>query len=638
MDETSPRIWMTKGFADDVRGLPPEVGPKIEKVLHGVRTEGVNHRPLRTRRIVGNPDSRFRLMDIDDKYRVVVAVEGAEPLFMKAGNHDETIAWGSKASLGPYVNRLALTSDTFRRKKRRISQEQPVLVDTPASLPEILEHGEELSDLVSSDVFGFLEGYRDGLIEDWMIFLSPLQNRAVQRSVDGPARVTGGPGTGKTVVGLHRAAAVARAAEETDRILVTSFVNTVPEVLDGLFERLAPEVHDRVVFRSIHTLAHDTLEDLGTDLRIDDIAARARFDERLTSDAERRDELARAGFGGQYLWDEVSRVIEGREVADLAAYLALERHGRAQPMYEPERRAVWTLYTEYLAACARGQPPIVSWPRHFGLARAALAANAAPPPYRAIIVDEAQDITEAGLRFLLALLEGGSSGQLLLIGDNAQRIYPGGFRLGDLGIESRGRSFVLETCYRSTHEIMEAANALGRYLSSEEFGDGAPRITGWQTSRYGPRPLLRGFATVAEEQAWLAGELVALTAAERDAAAVLVPTNRIADLWRAYLPQTGVEVCDLMKYKGRPLPGVKVGTHNRAKGLEFARVFAPNLSRRGIGGDPDMIDDLILRGSKLYVAMTRARDRVDLSYAGEPSVFVDSLREHVDIANSLGIA
>ena len=71
--------------------------------------------------------------------------------------------------------------------------------------------------------------------------------------------MTGGPGTGKTVVGLHRAEAFAEELPDGSRILLTSFVNTVPKVLAGLFERLAPEVADRADFQTVHCLARRAL-------------------------------------------------------------------------------------------------------------------------------------------------------------------------------------------------------------------------------------------------------------------------------------------------------------------------------------------------------------------------------------------
>ena len=50
----------------------------------------------------------------------------------------------------------------------------------------------------------------DGTIEEWMVYLHPSQRAIVRADFNGPARVRGGPGTGKTVVALHRARRLAR--------------------------------------------------------------------------------------------------------------------------------------------------------------------------------------------------------------------------------------------------------------------------------------------------------------------------------------------------------------------------------------------------------------------------------------------
>src|SRR5690625_182074 len=47
-------------------------------------------------------------------------------------------------------------------------------------------------------------------VEEWMTFLHPSQAKLVRRNFNGPARIRGAAGTGKTVVGLHRAAYLAR--------------------------------------------------------------------------------------------------------------------------------------------------------------------------------------------------------------------------------------------------------------------------------------------------------------------------------------------------------------------------------------------------------------------------------------------
>jgi DNA helicase-2/ATP-dependent DNA helicase PcrA len=81
------------------------------------------------------------------------------------------------------------------------------------------------------------------------------------------------------------------------------------------------------------------------------------------------------------------------------------------------------------------------------------------------------------------------------------------------------------------------------------------------------------------------------------------------------------------------MPGVKLGTYHRSKGLEFERLFLPGLHAGFPFGDRDE-DALIVYGSTLYVAMTRARDRLHLSYAGEPSLFLEPVQDFCDMDRS----
>ena len=51
-----------------------------------------------------------------------------------------------------------------------------------------------------------LEAMLDAPLDKWRVFLHPSQRKLVYRSWNGPVRVLGGAGTGKTVVAMHRAA------------------------------------------------------------------------------------------------------------------------------------------------------------------------------------------------------------------------------------------------------------------------------------------------------------------------------------------------------------------------------------------------------------------------------------------------
>jgi len=69
-----------------------------------------------------------------------------------------------------------------------------------------------------------LDEILDAPLAKWRIFLHPSQARLVERHFNGPARVLGGAGTGKTVVAMHRARHLARTVftAPDDRILFTT--------------------------------------------------------------------------------------------------------------------------------------------------------------------------------------------------------------------------------------------------------------------------------------------------------------------------------------------------------------------------------------------------------------------------------
>jgi|GEM_PF-4989600 len=623
-------VYVTRRFLEDSRVLQPAQVRNVQEAIGRIRTQGLYTSGLLTEKVNGNPDGRFRFLRVDLQYRMVAAVEGREILLLKVGNHDETESWGTTATLREYEERMDAAEAAIgpRMRARRIAE--PGLLDVGMSVGEIAT-SPELSDAIVPIDDSVLDGWVDGTIEDWMVFLSPVQRRAVDRAVSGPGRVTGGPGTGKTVVALHRAAQFAREATAPGSILLTSFVNNIPPVLSGLFERLAPEAADRIDARTVHSLVLAELQRSGLKGQVDfdGRQADARFDRVWAADKDRAQRFKDARITPSYLRTEIERVIEGRGIATREQYLAVERHGRRRALGADLRALVWDLYTDYRAACANPAEPVIPWERGVNLALGSLRERPPERRYGAIVVDEAQDITESGLRLLLAHLDGGARGRILLVGDAGQRIYQGGWRLADLGLEIRGRSFALDLCYRSTDEIMRAVGALGATLSTEEFGEDGLRSLATSTVRSGPRPRMRSFPSAEEEAAWVISELDP-DDPEIDGVAILVPENRQVAEWRERLKGAGIGSIELREYAGRPVPGVKVGTYHRGKGLEFARVYLPSVNSSFPRIDREDADSWLASGALLYVAMSRARDRLAISSVGRPSGFLDQVRAFCD--------
>ena len=94
--------------------------------------------------------------------------------------------------------------------------------------------------------------------EKWAVWLHPAQQEFVDRDFNGPARVIGSAGTGKTVVALHRAARLAR-EDAGARVLLTTFNARLAEGLSAKLPALVPDgaVRDRIITRAIGDLVHD---------------------------------------------------------------------------------------------------------------------------------------------------------------------------------------------------------------------------------------------------------------------------------------------------------------------------------------------------------------------------------------------
>jgi hypothetical protein len=209
----------------------------------------------------------------------------------------------------------------------------------------ILEHGAlaGISPLFGADEIGKLTR---GPIEDWMVFLHPDQRTAVDRRYDGPARVRGSAGTGKTVVARHRAAALIRRFEaETssprpgdNNLLFTTFIKSLPPVFEQLYHRLpASRPDDPIEFRHIDSLAYKVCAEAGDCPTIDPRKVDSTFATACMAT------FPVAPTIRDYLRDEVTQVIKGRGIGTLDEYLAIDGTGRKTRLPESLRRQVWAL-------------------------------------------------------------------------------------------------------------------------------------------------------------------------------------------------------------------------------------------------------------------------------------------------------
>lgn len=491
-----------------------------------------------------------------------------------------------------------------------------------------------------------LERIASAPIEEWMLFLHPDQRALVDKAFSGPARIRGAAGTGKTVVALHRAAALAKRYEDdTGKVLVTTYINSLPPVLEQLYRRLPTAGSGQVEFLNVDKLAYRLCAEAGQRPTLDPKSVDAALATAWRSVVTDGSPIDKANLTRGYLADEIRAVIKGRGISDLDTYLDIRRTGRRTKFGDPLRTQTWELKEAWDAAMAkRGAEDF-----HDVVLRARdVARSRTEPTYRAVLIDEAQDLTLVALQMLRSLVNGQGPDRpdgLFIAGDGAQRIYPGGFTLRQAGVEVRGRTSVLSLNYRNTAQIYRAAIKVAGGDSIEDLDEEYQRKDEpAEIGRDGAPVELIEAAAFDDEVRRIVARLRAIV--DRDGTVgpgdvgICCPTNNQAKEVRRAVEAEGFAVQELKDYDGTPNDRVKVGTHHRVKGLEFKVVFLPGLSDGEFprpaapGLDPEEAEDQrALQMSALFVAMTRARDSLVLSCSVNPSTVLEPIIDQVVVSS-----
>jgi hypothetical protein len=456
----------------------------------------------------------------------------------------------------------------------------------------------------------------------WAVFLHPAQRNLVTRHWSGPARVGGTAGTGKTIVALHRAVHLARAngaGAGAGGVLLTTFSKPLAAALAAKCDILTeaePALRARVIVAALDQASHSLYA--------------TRFGQpAMATPAQVRAAIAAAcatglgaGLAAPFLFEEWDELVDAWNVSDADAYAAIPRVGRRTRLGPRQREAAWGVFA-FVRQKLRDRG-VLTWAQLYArLTDGLLAGNALP--YVQVVVDEAQDLSVAQARFLSAAGRGRPDA-LFFAGDQGQRIFHLPFSWAKLGLDVRGRSHSLKVNYRTSHQIRAAADRLLPAMIADMDGIEEGR-RGTVSVFDGPVPTI----------------LIATDAArERDAAAsflrqCLTDGMAVAELGllvrgegqlaraRAAAAAAGIDVAG----------GITITTMHHAKGLEFRAVVVmacdedilPDPARLAAIGDvADMEAAYETERHLLYVACTRARDRLLVSGVAPGSEFLDDMR------------
>lgn len=518
------------------------------------------------------------------------------------------------------------SGSSLEEVRQALAVEKPVAID-PTDFSAALETAtsQRRFHVVTDDQE--LEAILDAPLEKWRIYLHPSQRRIVTASFNGPARVLGGAGTGKTVVAMHRAKHLATQVftGDEDRILFTTFtVNLAHDIQDSLQKLAPPAAMRRIEVVHLDKWVSDFLKSQGYDYRIEywDMKGSPLPElwESALADKPEQVELPRAFFREE--WDFV---VQPAGCASYDAYRDAPRVGRGVRLSRQQRKAIWPVFEEYrnLLEAKRIREPLDAMRDVVELLKKLKGRSR----YRAVIVDEAQDMSTIAFQVLRAIAPE-EPNDLFIVGDGHQRIYRRQVSLAKAGVKITGRSRKLYINYRTTDEIRRFAVALLHDVHVDDLDEGVDDNKKYKSLMHGSAPRIERCGSFAKEVQTIAEFVKA--ADDPKSTCLVTRTHQDLDQYDAALRELGIATYRIRRSEAedRDKPGLRLATMHRVKGLEFDRMIiaganegkVPLLAGDAESDDRGVREEAELRERALfYVASTRARRELLITSGAKPS-------------------
>ena len=529
----------------------------------------------------------------------------------------------------------------------RIAYERGEIIDSETVDPDrtiIVEDGDQIRGIIvgSPEYEKYIAAIeRDSPWHDWFLYLHPEQERVVRKEYSGTAQLSGVSGSGKTCVLVRRA--VRLAERNGARVLILTLNRSLAGLLRKLVAASASEdERQRIEVISFFDLARNLLIELEPTVEksleettwklsehVDEVF-REYFRRWLNSDDARvmatlqRQLTARGISAEAYLREEFDWVRSAVPAASRSQYLSMERTGRRVPILEDRRKDVlaglkgWERKME--------QVGVVDY---LALTNALIGrTDSLSPRYDHILIDEAQDFGTTELSIVRKLVPVGAD-DIFLCGDVAQTVLPKHRSLGMADLQLGTRDRILQN-YRNSREILRAAHALLINNLDESLfeEDGLELLDPKFANFSGPAPLALSADNLEQEIAY------ARTYAETrlkygvKSVCIVIAGYTTRDI-EAFAKACGAESLNGLY---DPLESPLVFSDlEQTKGYEFETLIVVNC-RNGVlpaTGAPE--EEAFRQGCKLYVAMTRARKELILSFSGEASPWLASVSDTIAV-------
>ncbi|MBR5379006.1 MAG: UvrD-helicase domain-containing protein [Clostridia bacterium] len=482
----------------------------------------------------------------------------------------------------------------------------------------------ECATISNTEALRAIMDYPDEL---WRTFLHPVQQTLVQTDFNGPVRVTGCAGTGKTIVIIHRAKRLAAQCPAGKCVLVTTFNKTLADDIEKRLGLLCTKDEmSRILVKNFDKLTFDLLKE-HKNLRLEYAGLKKIWEKALkNTDKESR-------FSPDFCEEEWELVIQDQNIHTLEEYQAAARTGRGKQFDRKSREEIWNVFKEFLRICQARNVVDICTAQHM------LVQVFQEKPelciYQHILVDECQDFKASTFRMLRAMAGNEHRNDIYLSGDSKQRIYRSHTSLKNCGISISNRSRELQLNYRSTVEISEMAKRIQQRFKYDDLDGGDDNSDKCVCLFHGPKPQIHGFVNFVDEFRAVAADIskaIEVGFSEKEIC-IVARTHKLLYRFEKEFNKIGVVCLKLTNEQPNSpeLPGIRLATMHRVKGMEFTCMYVvsvnddvlPDKSAMEKAAEDDNTEDVLKQEANcLAVAITRAKKYVWISYFGSPSMYL----------------
>ena len=517
-------------------------------------------------------------------------------------------------------------------KKKKLSESKNTVAGDIKSVLDNASTKQSIVEIKTDEEFAKL---LEMPMEKWRLFLHPDQRHIVEADYNGPARVIGGAGTGKTVIVVHRAKELASRCRNDDRVLVTTYSRTLADDISARLESICTKAELGRI--DVNTLDSITIPLSPRYIKYNRKERGYSASPLAVAWRNAQEKANYYTFPESFYISEWSEIIQGQQIKSREAYLKALRVGRGDHRVDRAARdKIYTVMEYYKEYMIEKNWIDIDWAEN---ECAALLSKNNKGKYKFVIVDECQDFRAPAFRLIRALAGKEHPNDLFLAGDSRQRIYSGRASLSSCGIYVRNRSTQLKVNYRTTREIYDLSLKLQKGFNYDDLDNNPTEKDGNSSIRHGEPPTIRVFKTEGEEISAVIKDIKSrLKKGFRSSEICIVAkTNKICDRYQRELMSNGLEPLRLLQDQSddRTLPGIRVSTMHRVKGMEFDCIYAVsvndgvmpfNWEHKDPNKDKNAQLDILKKDANLLaVAITRARKTSWISSFGKPSVLLDKV-------------